>query len=139
MRFFYLLLFSLSLCFSAFAASVKEPNVAGAFYSADAKELSVQIDTFLQKASVNASKNIQAMIAPHAGYMYSGAVAAYSYKAVAQNKYATIVILGPSHFFPFEGISVWPEGGFQTPLGTVKVDTDFSKKIMETGQFKFLP
>ncbi len=130
------------LCFSGVdAASIKEPNVAGAFYSANSQELSHQIDSFIQQASISpVAARVQAMIVPHAGYIYSGQVAAYGYKAVSQNKYTTIVILAPSHYFPFEGISVWLEGGFKTPLGVAHVDEDFAKKLIKAdSRFRFLP
>lgn len=128
-------IYSLLFCSQVFAGSIKEPNVAGAFYSDDPQELSRQIDTFLAQAAVNPfDKKIQAMIVPHAGYMYSGPVAAYGYKAVSKNKYTTIVLMGPSHFYPFDGISVWMEGGFKTPLGVVPVDSDFTKKLVEAGK-----
>jgi len=128
----FFLIFLLGCCSSGDAAFVKEPNVAGGFYSSDAKELSDQITSFIQQASINSSdKNIQALIVPHAGYVYSGKVAAYGYKAVSKNHYTTVVILAPSHYFPFDGISFWPQGGFKTPLGIVDVDEDFTKKLMD--------
>jgi AmmeMemoRadiSam system protein B/AmmeMemoRadiSam system protein A len=120
---------------------IKEPNVAGAFYSADPKELSDSIDQFEQSAGpVPADRKVQIAIAPHAGYPFSGPVAAYTFKAIARNHYKTIVILAPSHFFPFEGISVWPSGGFKTPLGTVDVDGDFAQALLkENPKFQFFP
>ena len=120
---------------------IKEPNVAGAFYSADPKELSDSIDYYEQSAGdVPTDRKVLIAIAPHAGYPYSGPVAAFTYKAIALNHYKTIVIIGPSHFFPFEGISVWPKGGFKTPLGTVDVDEDFAKDLLkESPSFQFLP
>jgi AmmeMemoRadiSam system protein B/AmmeMemoRadiSam system protein A len=119
---------------------IKEPNVAGAFYSADPKELSDFIDYYKQEAGPVASdRKVEIAIAPHAGYPYSGPIAAYTYKAIARNHYKTVVIIGPSHYFPFEGISVWPSGGFKTPLGTVPVDEDFAKALMkENPKFQFL-
>lgn len=128
----------LSACFLAFtvayAASIKEPNVAGSFYSSDPRELSSQIDSFIQQADVKPIQDVQAVIVPHAGYIYSGPVAAYGYKAVSKNKYTTIVILAPSHYFPFEGISIWSEGGFKTPLGIINVDENFVRQLMEAGR-----
>ncbi len=120
---------------------IKEPNVAGGFYSADPKELSDSIDYLEQSTGpVPTDRKVEIAIAPHAGYPYSGPVAAYTYKAIAHNHYKTIVIIGPSHFFPFEGISVWPKGGFKTPLGIVPVDEDFAQALLkESPSFKFLP
>ncbi|MBI5415704.1 MAG: AmmeMemoRadiSam system protein B [Candidatus Omnitrophica bacterium] len=121
--------------------NIKQPNVSGQFYAADPRELSSQIDQFLQKASVRPSdKHIRIVIVPHAGYVYSGPVAAYGFKAVSQGNYKTIVILAPSHYYGFDGIAVWPEGGFQTPLGVVPVDQDMAKQLMaQDANFYSLP
>ena len=120
---------------------IKEPNVAGGFYSADPKELSDSIVNFENLAGpVAADRKIEIAIAPHAGYPFSGPVAAYTYKAIARNHYKTIVVIGPSHFFPFEGISIWPRGGFKTPLGIVFVDEEFAQALLkENPKFQFLP
>jgi len=121
---------------------IKEPNVAGVFYPADPKELSDFIDNLeASTGTVPTDRKVEIAIAPHAGYPYSGPVAAYTYKAIARNHYKTIVVIGPSHFFPFEGISVWPRGGFKTPLGVVPVDEDFAQALLKenTEEFHFLP
>jgi AmmeMemoRadiSam system protein B/AmmeMemoRadiSam system protein A len=120
---------------------IKEPNVAGGFYSADPKELSDSVDYLKQSTGpVPADRKVEIAIAPHAGYPYSGPVAAYTFKAIARNHYKTVVIIGPSHYFPFEGISIWPKGGFKTPLGTVPVDEDFAQALLkENPKFQFLP
>ncbi len=120
---------------------VKQPNVAGAFYSADPRELSDTVQYLKSSAgNVPADRQVEIAIAPHAGYPYSGPVAAYTFKAIARNHYKTIVIIGPSHFYPFEGISVWPKGGFQTPLGVVPVDEDFAQALLkENPKFQYLP
>ncbi len=110
---------------------IKKPNVSGQFYSADPKKLSNDVEQFLSQASVSPSDDhIEMMIAPHAGYAYSGSVAAYSFKAVSKKKYKTIVILAPSHFYNFDGISIWPEGSFETPLGAADVDNQFAQKLI---------
>ncbi len=112
---------------------IKEPNVSGQFYSADPKELRADIEKFMSAASNTPSpKHIDIIIAPHAGYIYSGPVAGYSFKAVSQTPYKTIVILAPSHFYGFDGISIWEKGGFKTPLGIADVDEEFTKKLMAT-------
>ena len=120
---------------------IKEPNVAGGFYSADPKELSDFIDNLEGSTGfVPVDRKVEIAIAPHAGYPYSGPVAAYTFKAISRNHYKTVVIIGPSHYFPFEGISVWPKGGFKTPLGIVPVDEDFAKALLkENPKFQFLP
>jgi AmmeMemoRadiSam system protein B len=61
--------------------------------------------------------------------MYSGPVAAYSYKSAAPAPYDTIVMVGPSHFVPFTGVSIWPDGAWQTPFGDVAVDAALAAAI----------
>jgi len=128
----------------SFASSdpkIKQPNVSGQFYEADPKRLSANIDAFFSQSTVVPSeKRVDILIAPHAGYMYSGGVAAYSFKSVSQQQYNTIVILAPSHYVSFDGISIWKEGGFQTPLGIVDVDDKFTAKIINANdKFYFTP
>jgi len=140
-RIILLLMVLVSFSAQSWGNMIKEPNVAGGFYSADPKELSDSIDHFEQSASgVPVDRKVAIVIAPHAGYPYSGPVAAYDFLAIAQNHYKTVVIIGPSHYFPFEGISVWRSGGFKTPLGTVPVDEDFAQALLkENPKFQFLP
>lgn len=133
-RFCLLCVLSLTMCSRAFGdSSLKLPNVSGQFYDADPIRLSSVIDAFTQKATTKIpDRPIDIIISPHAGYIYSGPVAAYSFKAVQKQKIKTVVILGPSHFYPFDGISVWKEGVFQTPLGQVTVDADFAAKLFDS-------
>lgn len=121
--------------------NIKEPNVSGQFYTADPTDLSSQIEEFISAAEVSPyDKHIDMIIAPHAGYMYSGGVAAYGFKAVSQNSYKTIVVLAPSHYVSFDGIAIWEKGGFKTPLGVVDVDEPFTAKLMASHEkFYFAP
>lgn len=113
-----------------FPQNIKLPNVSGQFYDADPNKLSQDVETYLKDADiVPVEDDVQIVIAPHAGYMYSGSVAGYSFKAVSQKQFKTIVILAPSHFYGFAGASVWNQGGFQTPLGKVAVDEEFAQKL----------
>ncbi|MDO8580529.1 MAG: AmmeMemoRadiSam system protein B [Candidatus Omnitrophota bacterium] len=120
---------------------IKQPNVSGQFYDANPQRLSASIDQLFSQADIpSIDQPINILIVPHAGYVYSGPVAAYGFKAVKKNQYKTIVILAPSHFYGFEGISIWPQGGFQTPLGVVDVDQDFAKQLIgDHEQFYFDP
>jgi len=120
---------------------IKEPNVVGGFYSADPKELAASIDYYEQSTGpVPTDRKVLIAIAPHAGYPYSGPVAAYTFKAIGHSHYKTVVIIGPSHFVPFEGVSIYPRGGFKTPLGVVGVDEDFAQALLkENPKFQFLP
>lgn len=118
-----------------FSQNIKLPNVSGQFYDADPKKLSQSVEAYLKDAdTIPVEDDVQIVVAPHAGYMYSGSVAGYSFKAVSQKKFKTIVILAPSHFYGFVGASVWNQGGFQTPLGTVAVDEEFAQKLSAVDQ-----
>ncbi|OGX08003.1 MAG: hypothetical protein A2Y06_00915 [Omnitrophica WOR_2 bacterium GWA2_37_7] len=109
---------------------IKSPNVSGQFYDSDPERLSKVIDGFFSSAKVTQrEKFIDIIISPHAGYFYSGAVAAHGYKAASKNLYKTVVILAPSHFYGFDGVSVGLYDAFKTPLGNVDVDLDFANKL----------
>ena len=115
----------------AFAEDIKMLNAAGTFYPADAAELSSKIDALIAKANPEQMPGeIFALISPHAGYDFSGGTAAYGYKLIKNKSYKTVVVIGPSHFFGFEGISIYPKGKFSTPLGEVDIDREFSAKLM---------
>ena len=60
--------------------------------------------------------------------MYSGPVAAYAYNVARRHQHSALVLVGPSHFVPFEGVSIWPDGEWETPLGPVKVDRDLAQR-----------
>lgn len=129
-RLIFILIFLVVMARPVFPQNIKLPNVSGQFYDADPKKLSQDVGAYLKDAdTIPVEDDVQIVIAPHAGYMYSGSVAGYSFKAVSQKKFKTIVILAPSHFYGFAKASVWSQGGFQTPLGTVVVDEEFAQKL----------
>ncbi len=114
-----------------FPQDIKTPNVSGQFYSSNPEVLSVSIDNFILSADVKPSQNpVRIIIAPHAGYVFSGGVAAYGYKAASQGNYKTIIVIGLSHFVDFEGFAIWPKGDFRTPLGDISVDEEFCQKLI---------
>ena len=114
--------------------NVKDARLAGSWYPGDRAELVRMLDGFF--AGVAADKDIPpagdagVIVSPHAGYPFSGPVAAYGFKAVQAKKVSTVIILAPSHHFSFQGASIWPEGAFTTPLGSVAVDQALAAKIM---------
>jgi len=111
---------------------VRKPAVAGQFYPSSAKELEAMIDEFLNNVDLpQLEPNIRAIIVPHAGYVYSGQVAAYAYKALMGKSISRVVLIGNSHQEYFDGISIYPQGYFETPLGKIEIDADFSQKLME--------
>ena len=125
----------------SFGDEIKKPNVAGQFYPADKDELSIKVENLLNAANPEDFKGeIFCLISPHAGYDFSGPTAARGYKLIQGRPYKTVVILGPSHQYYFKGISVYPAGKFQTPLGDLEVDSDFTQKIISPSQnISFIP
>jgi len=106
--------------------SVKPPAVAGLFYPANSDELRSQITTFLAEGQPGRIEKPKALIAPHAGYIYSGATAGHAYaqlKSIA-DKISHVVILAPSHHLAFPGIGYSSAKSFQTPIGSLKVNHD---------------
>lgn len=119
------------LCSLCFAQEIKEPNVSGAFYPGSPQELSRMVDEFLDEATPEPVKGeIFALISPHAGYGFSGQVAAYGYKLVKGRPYKTVVVIARTHRYGFSGISVYPEGIFRTPLGDLSIDKEFAQKLL---------
>jgi len=120
---------------------IREPVWAGQFYDKRPAVLSAQIDSFLDNAAKISAPpgKIQALIVPHAGYIYSGQVAAYAYQLVKGKSFDTVVILGTSHRFGFKGCSIYSDGGYKTPLGITEVDPSLAQKISRNSGFKFIP
>ena len=114
--------------------NIKEAGLAGSWYPGSKAELSRMLDGFFAGAAsvshVPSPDDIAVIVSPHAGYPFSGPVAAYGFKAVQAKKVSAVIILAPTHHFSFSGASVWSEGAFTTPLGSVAVDSDLAAKIM---------
>ena len=123
------------------AEDIRPAYVAGQFYEKDPARLAAQIELFLSNARPAASVpgNIQALIVPHAGHVYSGQTAAYAYALVRGKPIETVVIVGPSHHFGFNGCSIYPGGGFSTPLGTARIDSALARAIGKAGGFTYVP
>jgi AmmeMemoRadiSam system protein B/AmmeMemoRadiSam system protein A len=108
---------------------VRKPVVAGSFYPADSSNLSSTIDQYLSRVDVELEGEIFGVVSPHAGYIYSGQTAAFAYKALENQDKKLVILLGPSHRYYVKGFSVYDEGEWETPLGTVKIDEDFASKL----------
>jgi MEMO1 family protein len=106
---------------------VRPAEVAGVFYPADPSELADLVDGLLADVRPEGPTGRPvAAVAPHAGYRYSGAVAATSYAHLARwrAEITRVVLLGPAHFVPLEGMAVPGVDAFATPLGRVEIDVD---------------
>jgi AmmeMemoRadiSam system protein B/AmmeMemoRadiSam system protein A len=114
---------------------VRPAAVAGAFYPADPQELSKMIDDMLAKATPPpVDGTIIAAVAPHAGYPYSGPVAAWTYAAIGAqvkvgHKYSRVVLIAPTHYVGFDFTSVYDGDAYTTPLGKVPVDKEFARRL----------
>jgi hypothetical protein len=107
---------------------VRQPAVAGAFYHSEKQVLANDVKTLLQAADLNAvdikSSAIKAIIVPHAGYIYSGPVAASAYArlAAARHIIKRVILLGPVHRVPVRGLALPAASAFATPLGEIEID-----------------
>jgi len=114
--------------------NIRQPAVAGQFYPADAEMLKFKIDKYLNNVdkSLDISLDIKAIMAPHAGYDFSGPVAAYSYKQLRGRKFNTVVIICNSHTTYFSGVAVDGNDAWQTPLGLIEVDKELAEKLVKS-------
>ena len=111
---------------------VRQAAVAGSFYPADPKALSAMIDDLLAQVSgPPITDPILAVVAPHAGYEYSGPVAAYTYAALKGRKYSRVVVIAPSHYVAFDFTSIYDGDAYATPLGNVPVDKAFARQLVK--------
>ncbi|MEN8233653.1 MAG: AmmeMemoRadiSam system protein B [Actinomycetota bacterium] len=106
--------------------SVRPPAVAGAFYPADATDLEAEVRAHLDSAEhVELGFSLRMLVAPHAGYVYSGPVAATGYRLlVGSERWRRVVLVGPSHYVWFPGLALPGAGALGTPLGDVIVDEE---------------
>ncbi len=119
--------------------TLRPPAVAGLFYPDDARELRDMVREFLREAAT-AGNAPKAIIAPHAGYVYSGPVAASAYALLAPNKdtIGRVVLMGPSHRVGFNGIAATHADVYGTPLGNIPVDRTALEKILDLPFVGFL-
>jgi len=120
---------------------IREPVYAGSWYPGDPETLSREVKRYLENVTIEKLEGeIIALISPHAGYIYSGQVAAYAYKLLEGKHFDTVIVVAPSHHAFFKGASIYDRGGFRTPLGIVPIDSEISKKMMEgRKEFQFIP
>ncbi len=110
----------------------RKPAVSGQFYSSDPIRLRADLSTLFAAALPKQSDNVIAMISPHAGYVFSGEVAASSYNQLdPDKKYDNIFVLASSHRMSFEGASIYNKGDYITPLGRVKVNIDIANQLLK--------
>ena len=114
----------------AMTAHVRKAAVAGSWYPGSASALAAAVDRHLASAPRELSGELVALIAPHAGLLYSGPVAAHAYRLLRDRRFDAAVLVGPSHFVGFDGVSVYRSGGFETPLGVAAIDDSCADALM---------
>lgn len=113
----------------------REPVVAGTFYSSNPKELISQLKDCFSGYELSVKTNVSALIVPHAGYLYSGKVAASAYSLInTEVKYDNIFVIGSSHHVSFNGASVYNKGHYKTPLGVVPVNLEVANELIKNGK-----
>ena len=110
----------------------RKPGVAGLFYSGEENTLEREVAVFLENSpQEEIVTEIFGLVVPHAGYMYSGGVAARSFRQLFERDFDVVVIIAPSHHIYFEEISVYKGSAYETPLGKVNIAQELSKEISD--------
>lgn len=105
--------------------SIRGSPIAGSWYPGEPREIVREVEDYLGRVEPRSLPgHLVALVSPHAGLRYSGPVAAHGYALLRGRRGLTAVLVGPSHFVAFRGVSVFPRGGFETPLGTAPIDED---------------
>jgi AmmeMemoRadiSam system protein B len=111
--------------------TIRPAAVAGSWYAGSARALTADVARYLAAAAVPPiAGRVVALVAPHAGLVYSGPVAAFAYKMLVDVPLRTAVLVGPAHRVAFEGVSVYGEGAFETPLGRAPIDESFAARLI---------
>lgn len=120
---------------------VRESLLAGSWYPSDPGKLRKQISAYVSRANPpHIEGTLMGLVCPHAGYMYSGGVAAYAYKLLSRSPFERVLILAPSHHAHFQGASVYSEGGYRTPLGVVPIDAEMIETLRKKSSlFGYFP
>jgi len=115
---------------------VRSSILAGQWYAAEKEELQREVSSYLKNAPpTNYYKELIALIVPHAGYQYSGLAAAYGYVTIDEQAIKRVIILAPTHRYPFRGCSILKVSYYQTPLGLVEVDSEVCRQLLEKKLF----
>jgi hypothetical protein len=110
---------------------VRRAAKAGSWYPGGPAVLAAEVDRYLSAVpDAPQTGSVVGLVAPHAGLMYSGPVAAWAYRAVQGGAYDVAVLVGPSHYAAFDGVAVYPRGAFDTPLGAIAIAEDVAGAIL---------
>ncbi|KAL4441218.1 hypothetical protein ABPG77_011455 [Micractinium sp. CCAP 211/92] len=115
---------------------VRTATHAGTWYSSQGSQLQKQLDQWLKEAESIEGQHARAIIAPHAGYRYSGHVAAFAYKQIDPSRVRRVFLLGPSHHFYSKHCLLSPAEEYATPLGSARIDAEVYAELRATGKFR---
>jgi len=120
---------------------IKRSLIAGSWYPGNPRILEKDIHHYFNEVPDTPIRGqILGLVAPHAGYMYSGQVAAHAYKQIKGEVYEVVFVIGPSHRSYFRGVSLFNQGGYETPLGIVPVHQAIAERLLEQDpRISFLP
>ena len=110
---------------------VRRAAVAGSWYPGSVSALAAAVDRHLAAVDRDVAGDLVAIIAPHAGLMYSGPVAAHAYRLLRDRRFDVAVLVGPSHFVAFDGVAVSGSAGFETPFGIAAIDDEARSALKE--------
>ena len=137
---YVLLIFFIAMeTYSQSTKSDRQPVAAGRFYSANSETLKRDLDLLFENCVKTKSQGtVRALVSPHAGYIYSGKVAASAFSSVDRNtQYKNIFVIGSSHVMAFDGASLYDSGDFITPLGKLTVNREIASKLRKEKVFSF--
>lgn len=120
------------------AAAIQRASFAGSWYPGDAAELRAEVERLLG-AERRGDRAVRALVVPHAGYRYSGKTAGAAYARVSPGRWKRAAILAPSHHHAFAGAAVYPDDGFETPLGVARVDVEGARRLTASAGFEGSP
>jgi MEMO1 family protein len=109
---------------------IRKAAVAGSWYPGSSAALAAAVDGYLAGARREVAGELTALIAPHAGLMYSGPVAAHAYDLLRGRTFDVAVLVGPSHYVAFDGVSVYASGAFESPFGAASIDADCARALL---------
>jgi AmmeMemoRadiSam system protein B len=110
--------------------TLRKSVIAGSWYPGNPSILRRDIENYFNSVSkIELKGEVVGLIAPHAGYVYSGQVAANAYDHIRKEKYDAVIVVAPSHRAAFHGVSVFSQGGFETPLGVVLIAEELAEDI----------
>ncbi len=121
--------------------TIRKSVIAGSWYPGKPDVLRSDIEGYLKNVQIDDFKGrVVGLVSPHAGYVYSGQVAAFSYKLVQGSQFDGVIVIGPSHRHYFKGASIYGGAGYETPLGVVPVDGNLAEKILANagGRISFI-